>query len=773
MNLKNIKIKNLLLSILAITFFIIILVISDIFYNHNNNFSIKSTIFLFVVLVLSFISLIIFNILFKQIIYHQKRIEKILNSQRNILIVTDGQNIIQSNKAFLNFFKINSLEEFNKNKLPIYDYFIEEVGFLKNDCNWLEYILKNNTNSNLIKINQDNNEYTFKVFAHKIEDSIYFEAVVTFEDITNELKIESELIKQRNIITESNNTKSQFLANISHELRTPMNAIIGFTKLFFDTKLDSKQYNLLMRIDDSSRLLLNTIEDMLYITQIESKEFKLENKEFRLNELIQYVETTFFKESLKQNNKFILNVEENIPKKILVDKIKLLQVISNFLTNAFKFTTNGEVSLNIELIKRIDPNKAKIRFSVIDTGIGIKKSFQDEIFNQFVQEDNSNNRQFKGSGLGLTICKKIIELFNSKIELESEINKGSKFSFTIIVETLDETLEIENAYPYFDNLTILLVEDNVINQEVASLILKKSNINVDIASNGKEAIEIFEKHKSKYDLILMDLQMPILNGFEATKQIRKIDANIPIIALTASNLIMDRQKALDVLMNDFLLKPIDTDSLYKTIIKYVKKLKNCEIKYIKNNLEVTNNILNKRALECSIENKELMNKLLKKFLEQLNNEFNNIVDEVSNNSQNAKSLVHGLKGVSGNLGAISLFEICKKIDEKYKQNIHISKEDIKILENEIEDIKKELEFLDNEIFEQLEQDNNSILNDDEFKKLLSSIIQDLEEGNIIDDEKLLFLYKNLYNKTDDINLLKTYIDDFEYNLAIEFLKDLK
>lgn len=712
----------------------------------------------------------------KHILYQKSRTEKILNSQKNILIVTNGENIIEANKSFLDFFEFQKLEDFKKEYKCICDHFKQEDGFLQSKMgklNWVEYILENPNKINLAKIQKNSAEHIFKVLAQKINDKNKFEVVVTFEDITRELEIEKELIKQKNIISESNDTKNQFLANISHELRTPMNAIIGFTKLFFDTKLDSTQYNLLAKIDVSSKLLLSIIEDILYITQIESKEFVLDNKPLHLDSLIDYIETSFFEEALKQNNKFVLNIDENLPKNVLIDKIKLLQVLSNLLSNAFKFTKDGEVSLNISLIETIEPSKAKVKFSVIDNGIGIKDGFKKLIFNNFYQIDNSDTRQFKGSGLGLSICQKIVELFGSKIELKSEYHKGSEFSFTIIIDVLENEINIENSYPIFENIKILLVEDNIINQEVATMILKKSNVKVDIASNGLQAIEIFKKNKNKYNLILMDIQMPILDGFEATKEIRKIDAKIPIIALTASNLIEDRQKALESLMNDFLLKPIDTAELYSKIIKHIK-LDKTKIKYVENQVKVENNILNKNSLESLTNDKNFINKLLKKFLEQLDKDFKDIVKEVQENSPKAKSLIHSLKGMSGNISATSLYEICRKIDEKYKKSIHISSVDIKTLECAIEDIKGELSFLNN-IPQESQRSKKTILSisKEDLKKLLSEIIKDLKDGNFIEDKKVQKLYKNLQVITSkDIDTLKKYIEDFDYNLATEFLEDI-
>lgn len=774
------KIKTLSLLFFIVTFCVIAVMLNHITDKDGSLEQVILIMLLVAVPTIFFTITIQFQKIIKSIIKQKIKIERILNSQKNILIVTDGENIIEANRAFLDFFSFGTLNEFKAKYRCICDHFVEEYGFLQSKMEnhtWVEYVLNHPDSTHLAKIIQNGEEHILKVFAKRVESNNQaYEVVVTFEDITKELAIEKELKIQKNSITEANDTKNQFLANISHELRTPMNAIMGFTKLLFDTKLDLTQYNLLVKINDSSRLLLNIIEDILSITQIESKEFKIENKPLYLDEFTEYIETAFEEEALNQNNKFIVNIDEKLPKIIIIDKIKLLQVVTNFLTNAFKFTKDGEITFSVTLIKQINQESATIKFSVTDTGIGIKDDFKELIFNQFFQADNSDTRQYKGTGLGLPICQKIVELFGSKIELESTLGVGSKFSFTVTVDILDDDLiNMHNSYPVFEDLRILLVEDNVINQEVATMILTKSDIRVDIATNGLEAIEIFKANPNSYDMILMDIQMPVLNGFEATEEIRKIDTNVPIIALTASNLIEDKKKAQDVNMNDFLLKPINTDALYKTIIKYIVKLKNQKIKYVKNNLNIENNILNKSALASSFNDQEFVDKLLRKFLEQLNNEFKDIVEEVKNHTKKAKSLIHGLKGTSGNLSAISLFEICKKIDEKYKKSIYVTPDDIKTLEEELENVRKELDYLNEDAVEEKSEEIVSVSIDDKtFNNLLTNIITDLESGNFINNDKLQTLYSGIKDRSQkDVNILKNYIEDFEYNLAIEFLKDLK
>ena len=333
--------------------------------------------------------------------------------------------------------------------------------------------------------------------------------------------------------------------------------------------------------------------------------------------------------------------------------------------------------------------------------------------------------------------------------------------------------DIHKDAPNLFGLKILLVEDNEINQEVASMFLQKAQIEVDVANNGLEAVEIYKKNQGKYDLILMDLQMPILSGYDATIQIREFDKNIPIVALTAAAMIEDKEKVLKFGMNDHLSKPINSSELYNTIIKYSKKITKKDLISSKSQSD-ENIVLDWEFLEKSLNNKELINKLLNKFIEQLNTDFASIVEKVRENSSDAPSLIHGLKGVSGNLGANSLFEICKKIDSKFKNKNAISSVEISTLEEEIAKVKFELKHLDS-AKNQLNKENINILSKIEFKELINSIKKDLKDGSVILEETLEKLYLNLKNRlsNQDIKTLKDFIDDFEYSKALDILEKIE
>ncbi|WP_066408744.1 response regulator [Aliarcobacter skirrowii] len=719
------------------------------------------------------------KLFFKKTKLQSEKIEKILNSQKNILIVTDGKQLITANKAFLDFFSYNKLEDFKKDYNCICDHFIKEDGFLQTkmgEITWVEYILKNPNLNHLAKIDNFKETHIFKVFAKKIdgeENLKNIEVVVTFEDITQELRVNEKLKYQKEKLENMNRLKLQFLANISHELRTPLNAIIGFTELLFDTDLDENQYKLLKKIDNSSNILVNTIQSVLTLANIEDKSIQIEKSRFTFLELEKDIEDIYIKLAINSDNKFEINIDDKLPSSVVSDKALILQVISNLLSNAFKFTKNGSIKLDISLIE-LSKNIAKIRFSICDTGIGISKEFQSRIFEEFFQTDISNTRDYSGAGLGLSICQNIAKILNTKIELKSKLGEGSEFYFIVDIETNEEDNQKISEYPIFEDIAILVAEDNITNQELIKIILEKSNIKVTMAKNGKEAVELFSKNR--FDLILMDLQMPVLSGFDATKKIREIDKQIPIVALTASNLIEDREKANEVLMDDFLLKPIDTEILYNVLIKYIKKLKGVKIAYktIKN--EPLNNILDLNVLKNKISDNKQIEMILRKFLEELEDDFKDIIEYLLNSNEKAKTLVHSLKGLSGNIGANRLFDICVKIDNKFKKAVSIDSSDIKILKDEIENIKNELNFLGS-IFK---DESNKVLNNDKFDEnkavlIIKSYIKKLNDSDMLSKDDLEILYENLFRLTNDSSILislEKEIDDFEYEKAIEILKNV-
>lgn len=409
----------------------------------------------------------------------------------------------------------------------------------------------------------------------------YIEGI--FIDITQK-KATDDAIKAKEYAEAANKAKSEFLANMSHEIKTPLNGIIGFTNLLKNTKLEEIQKNYMNTINQSANSLMEIINDILDFSKIESGKLVLDIKKYNVAQLANQVIELIKYDSNTRKLQIEIFIDSQVPTYAWFDIIRIKQVLVNLLSNAIKFTNEGSVKLSIEMLERLDENHSNVRFSVTDTGIGIKEEFQNIIFDAFSQGDNSTTRRFGGTGLGLTISNKLLAVMNSKLQLISKENEGSTFYFDVILKTSNEnsqettqlivTEEINDIKNNFgqENYKILIVEDNKINMLLAKTLVKQiiPNCSIYLANNGKEAVEKFEIIQP--DLILMDVQMPEMNGYESTVHIRKIEKgkHIPIIAITAGTVMGEKEKCLESGMNDYTSKPIIKDTLEKIITKWLK-----------------------------------------------------------------------------------------------------------------------------------------------------------------------------------------------------------
>ena len=397
--------------------------------------------------------------------------------------------------------------------------------------------------------------------------------VNSFNNMLSEIdKQNLELTNAKNKAELSSIAKEQFLANMSHEIRTPLNGIDGMAKLLEKTLLtkEQKEYNLAIRT--SSDNLLVIINDILDFSKIEAGKLSIEEIGFSLNESINRVINTMSYKAEEKGINLALEIDANISEILIGDPTRLNQIIINLLNNAIKFTSKGCVTLKCKLVEKTSTQN-KIKFEVIDTGIGIDSRKISKIFGSFSQEDGSTTRKFGGTGLGLTISKQLVELFNGELKVISEKGKGAIFYFTVEypIGSLKDWLKEEAAVMNWESLEhkkVLLVEDNKINQLLAATILKNWKMKVEVAENGLIAIEKLKDEN--FDVVLMDMQMPIMGGIEATVIIREeLKLSIPIIALTARAIKGIDKECMEAGMNDYISKPFNQSELFNKILNLI------------------------------------------------------------------------------------------------------------------------------------------------------------------------------------------------------------
>ena len=398
-------------------------------------------------------------------------------------------------------------------------------------------------------------------------------------DITDMKSKEIELSKAKEKAEVMNNVKTQFLANMSQEIRTPMSGIIGMTELMFLTNLTKEQKEYLEIINFSSSTLLAIINDILDFSRIETGKLKLENIEFNIKDLIYKTCQILDFDARKKKLSLKLNIQDKIKYNIVGDPLRINQIIINLLKNSIKYTDKGTVELNLTETKKED-NKVRLLFKVKDTGIGLPKETIDSLYDNISSPDYSPDIEYKGTGLGLAIVKHLVKMMNGEMKAESTEGKGSVITFEIpfekakpVEEAAKVTEEKKVKIKREGGINILVAEDNVVNQRLVKELLIRKNYDVVIVENGLKIFDAMEE--GKFDIVLMDIQMPVMDGLEATSIIREIEKgtgkHTPIIGITAYSVKADREKCVDAGMDDYLSKPFVKEEFYKLIEKYLKK----------------------------------------------------------------------------------------------------------------------------------------------------------------------------------------------------------
>ncbi|MDD5716876.1 MAG: PAS domain S-box protein [Sulfuricurvum sp.] len=591
-----------------------------------------------------------------------------------------------------------------------------------------------------------------------------------FYDITQQKEMEVSLLKAKEVAEHAAKAKSEFLANMSHEIRTPLNGVTGLIEMSLKIEQDEKVKDYLDKARQSSKALLGVINDVLDFSKIEAGKLQIESYPFKLQEVLKNIMAMFEYSMVSKSLHFDTQIDSNIPQILMGDSLRLTQILSNLIGNAVKFTHNGSIGLWMKLITQ-KTDTIKILCSISDTGIGISPEARQKLFESFTQSDASTTRKYGGTGLGLAITKQLVELMGGDIWVESEPGKGSTFNVTMEfklpiqeeIDKIEKEFTDDNNQMLFDG-NVLLVDDNDINLLVAQELLEERGLSVDIAHEGREAVQ---KVKSgSYDMVFMDLHMPEMDGYEASRAIRTFNSTVPIIALSAAVMEHDKQMANDAGMNGHLAKPIDVQQLQIILTRYLKQTGTAAKEHLEIGVDIDGIDL---AYFMKQFKSERVAGLFKTFA-ATQRDFCSKIANVEIGTDEFRTMIHTLKGVSGNLAFTKAYELTKSIEQSVSRD-----ETAKMVRELCAAMEKTIASIDHVFPPEKMIVQDLSLSQEETLALIDDVLDVLKSNGMVEEEKLTVFIRAINSYTSDGIQRDIFdaIEAFDFKKAIILIETVK